>query len=191
MGVFDVHCSYSGVALIGEVQFLLLEGDHNNWRVLSAPFRGCYDRYGRIDLPSADDGASGAQLDAFVAWGHEVSGVSEFEEILEKMLEGQALWRGHRISYTLVDGGVYDALPSVLSEADPNLPEHLQCAWKAALGAIAPIDIEDSDQYCGFEGEYGCRSRTDAAQIRFANDPGISAAIEANASQWRELDMEG
>ena len=86
-------------------------------------------------------------------WASEHFRAAGFDEAFEAMMDGPARWQGRNISYALIDAGVYDALPEVCVAADEHLPQSLQYPWKAALQQIAPIDIEDSDQYCGFEGE--------------------------------------
>lgn len=187
MGV-DVHCAYTGIALKGETQLVLLAKDEDAWKVISAPLRSTYDRYGRIDIPSMDDPPNRSPFDAFMEWANEHFRVTDSDELFELMIDGQALWRGREISYALVDAGVYDTLPDDWIAADQHLPQRLQYPWKAALKHIAPIDIEDSDQYCGFEGEYGCRSRVELALQRFADNPKIVAAINLNANEWRALD---
>jgi hypothetical protein len=188
MGVFDVHCRYSGIPLIGDTQLFLLAEHNQRWKVISAPFRGSYDRYGRIEVTFNGTDSSKSRFDAFIAWTKEHFGLAEFEQILERMFDGDFIWRGHKISYSLVDAAVYDALPHALTPTDPGLPECLQCPWKGALGAITPTDFEDSDQYCGYEGKYGCRSIVELALTRFANNPAVVAAIKRNASEWQEID---
>jgi len=185
MGVFDVHCAYSGIALNGPTQLLLLAKEKDDWRVISAPLRDTYDRYGRIDFPSDEEDGS---FNDFKAWAGEHFGVTDSDDIFEKMVDGEARWRGQQIAYALVDAGVYDALPVDSIAADKHLPQNLQRSWKSVLKDLTPIDFDDSDQYCGFEGKYGCRSRVELALQRFADSPKIVAAINANAESWRELD---
>lgn len=190
MGVFDVHCAYSGIALVGKTQLLLLAKDEDGWTNISAPLRSTYDRYGRIDIPSIDDPSNRSTFDALTAWAREHFGVTGSDDIFEPMTDGQAQWRGREISYALVDAGIYDALPDIWIAADQYLPQKLQHPWKAALKGLAPVDIEGADQYCGFEGEYGCRNRVELALHRFADSPELVAAIHQNAGAWRTLDGE-
>jgi hypothetical protein len=188
MGVFDVHCAYSGIALKGETQLILLSKEEDGWKVISAPLRGSYDRYGRIDIPSVAELPNGSVFAAFMEWASEHFGVTDSDGIFQSLIDREAVWRGREVSYALVDADVYDALPDTWIAADQCLPVRLQCPCKAALGCVTPIDIEDSDQYCGFEGKYGCRSRVELALQRFADAAGIVAAINHNATRWRALD---
>lgn len=106
MGVFDVHCAYSGIPLNGDAQLLLLAEHDDGWKVISAPFRGCYDRYGRIEMAFDGAGSSKERFDTLIAWTYENQGLNDFEQILESMLDGDFIWNGGKISYGLVDAGI-------------------------------------------------------------------------------------
>jgi len=176
----------SGIALTGDVQILLLARREGCWRPISAALRGTYDRLGGVDEPEDQD----PSFDAFGQWAKQVLGAEDLSDALERMRDGQAAWNGQELSYALVDARLYEALPDDLLDADPDLPVVLQHAWKAAVADVEPIDVEDSEQYCGLSGSYGCQNRIDAALEQFASNPGLFAAIEANANDWRELDEE-
>jgi hypothetical protein len=183
MGVFDVHCTYSGVPLSGDVQVILMQRSGDGWTPLSAPLRSTYDRYGAIDEPDATPA-----FDAFVRWAKETFDVDGHEEAFETMRDGDAKWEGAEIGYALVDAAVYDALPVAVSAADARLPDALRVPWKTALAGTAPIDLDEAGQYTGYAGEYGAGEAIVRARERFADAPAVLAAIELNAERWRELD---
>lgn len=188
MGLFDVHCSYSGVALSGDTQLVLLLGDDDaGWVPISAPFRGTYDRLGGLDEAEPDE-ASHRDFSALVGFLRGEFGLEDFETALEAMRDREITWHGKTLSYALVDAGVYDALAQDSVEVDPRLPSALRTPAKKAVQALTPIDIDDSDQYTGLTGKYGCRQLIERAEERFSEHPALLAAIEANAREWAELD---
>jgi hypothetical protein len=182
MGVFDVHCTYSGVPLSGDVQVILMQRTADGWTPLSAPFRSTYDRYGAIDEPDVPAFA------AFVKWMNEVSSVDNAAEAFETMRGGAATWQGADLHYALVDAAVYDALPEATSSADTRLPAALQVPWKTAIAGTGPIDLDTADQYTGYAGDYGARAAIDRARAKFADAPAVRAAIEKNAARWAKID---
>ncbi|MEL6546171.1 MAG: hypothetical protein AAFQ82_16205 [Myxococcota bacterium] len=182
MGLFDLHCAYSGLALNGDTRLILLLRDGQRWVPLCAPIAGFYDRAGGLDEPS--DHPKAQVFSQFLGQlGHR-----EFSAGLEAMRDFQLEWKGETLSYALVDAGVYDALPSASPELDSRLPEELGPAAKSAVDGVVPVDVEDGDQYTGLRGTYGCAPRVEAARKRFADSREMLAAIESNAQRWGELD---
>lgn len=182
MGFFDVHCAHSGLALVEDTRLVLLLETDNGWKPLGAPLSGTYDRLGGIDEPEDPSPA----FVAFTEWMEELVGESDFEEILFQLRDGEGQWNGHELNYALVDEAVYQALKGPLESADPGIPEALRVGWKRELRTVEPVDLDDTAQYTGVEGEYGCQARIDAARERFRDAPEILAAIAKNEAAWRK-----
>ena len=190
MGFFDLHCCYSGIALTGDTQLILLVKRDQQWQPISAPLRSFYDRLGGLDDPYSDDPETLRPFSAFTSWAEQHLAAGNLQEALGSMRDLAGRWNGQDLHYALIDAEIYHALDGGLVAADPQLPEDIRVDWKAAILGINPVDLEDSEQYCGLEGDFGCRARVDAALKRFADQPAIVDAIEGNAEEWRELDEE-
>lgn len=182
--MFDLHCGYSGLALREETRVVLLARRGESWVPLAAPLCETYDRGGGIDEPEDGEPA----FEAFEAWARAELGTDGLEETLEAMRDGTVEWNGAPLCYALVDEAVYRALPDASTPADAALPEALRVPWKSALGGLVPVDLEDTEQYTGLVGRYGCQARVEAAKVRFRDDPAVLEAIAANEASWAESD---
>lgn len=189
MGFYDVHCCVSGVALSGQTQLILLrETEKNSWAPIAAPFRSTYNRLGGVDKPDMTKPHLKNVYEAFLEWMEKNFSIPDFDSALEYMQWQKLDLDGQVISYALIDAGVYDALPEAKGDAWTLLPDSLQVPVERLIDKIDPVDMEDTDQYCSFNGNYGCLTRVESARKKFRSSPKLLTAIEANADRWRKLD---
>jgi hypothetical protein len=185
MGLFDVHCGYSGIALRGDARLVLMQKAGRRWAPIAAPVASTYNRLGGIDERRKDK-----TFAALSAWLCELTGAEDFEESLQSLTGGEVVFGNDAISYSLVDEGVYQALPGSQSPASEALPNKIRVAWKTAIAKVTPIDFADSDQYCGLKGEFGCARRIARAKKKFASERKVLAAIAKNEALWKQWDDE-
>lgn len=124
MGVFDLHCSESGIALDGLTRCALVVGDPKTrvWRRAAVPLLGVYDRYGKIEsvAPSANVRAIEALGGALEVRYREAKNV---EGVLASMHDDGADWNGQKVWFALFDDLVYRAcVATVASGGKPGVP---------------------------------------------------------------------
>src|SRR5512138_341812 len=138
MGVFDVPCAVSGLALTGPTQLILVgETPSGNWQPVALPIAGDYDRYGSIDgfdedLPNTRAIAAALRL-------LEPAPEDDLEEALRDMNHGvteDAWYRfdGTKISFALVDDGIYRAMIGLVEDGGRGKRPALEARpWRTLL----------------------------------------------------------
>ncbi|MCA9618972.1 MAG: SEC-C domain-containing protein [Myxococcales bacterium] len=124
MGTFDVHCAVSGLALVGDTRLILVAAKNGAFTPAALPLRGTYDGYGAIE--AIEPGSNTPILEAALPHFDCLPTPSDpsdpsLESTLRSLNMGVAeddwaQWRGHRISFALVDGGIYDAIGDTVAD---------------------------------------------------------------------------
>ena len=118
MGVFDVFCAESGIALHGDTRLVMLaESGNECFEPIALPIKGCYNRYGSIDASDDSLDKNGRAIFEFckkLKYDTPPFG-KEFEEHLSVLNMGPsedswARWNGQRISFALLHDGIYEAI---------------------------------------------------------------------------------
>lgn len=142
MGVFDVFCAESGIALNGDTRLVMLaESGNGRFEPIALPIKGCYNRYGSIDADDDSLDENGRAVFEFckkLKYDTPPFG-KEFEEHLSVLNMGPsedswAEWNGHRVSFALLHGGIYDAIvQTVMSGGKPNWTPYSKASLKNKL----------------------------------------------------------
>jgi hypothetical protein len=199
VGVFDMHCEASGVALDDETRLLfMLDGVP-----LLPPLEGNYDRYGKIERI-----AIGPELLAVEALAINAQR-DDLDDLVGAAFEEQLRIDGKLLRYALIDDGVYRAVVATVAtggvervesfELGP-LGRKLLAPWEdeprakhavealthfCAMGlAMAATTVDSpSEQYVRYSEVAGLIAK---AEKDFAAHPLVLAAIAENARRWKE-----
>ncbi|MBA2538495.1 MAG: hypothetical protein H0V17_02570 [Deltaproteobacteria bacterium] len=139
MGLFDSICAESGLIICDEQQLIpIIETAKDRWVPLGLPITGTNDRGGTMDVPGTLDDA----MKRLVAIGKKLAFKYPVKKVtLESLLDeirgdgGIATLSGKRVSFSLIDGAVFDAIVGVVKAGGAS-------AWtryaKLALGDPGP-----------------------------------------------------
>jgi hypothetical protein len=140
MGLFDSMCIESGLIIDRRQRLIpIIETAKDTWSPIALPIAGTNDRGGTMDVPSKLD----PNMKLVVAFGKTLEYGNEDVETkkldLEAMLNeirgdgSGATYQGKRVSFSLVDGGVFDAIVKAVTKPGAT-------AWRrwAQLGLCTP-----------------------------------------------------